>query len=166
MKRHALPHTASFAEHGERLRSVLETSESPVHHIDVRDGASIHWYVYARKTAPLYVYQLEVAGEFGPRLAVYTDAKHRDGRVAFPAVFLEMAEAGKQVVFSVNDALGRSYLFEVAPSGVRLIKEAASRTLAVELAYLTYGDSSWSTHDRLPDGGDWMYKVKKVPLGV
>lgn len=165
MKQQVLPHMASFAAYGERLRLMLEASGSPAaHYVDVRDGASIHWYVYVRETVPLYVYQLEVAGEFGPRLAVYVDAQHPDGRIAFPAVFLEMAEAGKQVVFCVNDALGQSYLFDVSPRGVRLLKEAPSRRFAVEMAYLKHGDSTWSTHDALPDGGDWMYKVKAVPF--
>lgn len=159
-----LPHMVSFARCGESLRLTLEASGGPVAHvIDYVGDVEVRWSAYARDASPLYVCQLVLDGVHGPALAVYTDVMHPDGRIAFPSVFLELAETGKRVVFCVNDGLGRSYLFEVSPERVHLLQEAASVTFAVEMTYLRFGDDTWTVHSTLPDGSLWMYKTKAMP---
>lgn len=161
----ASPHIASFA----RVRPSLEATlvnEPVVALVDEADDVRVHWKAYRRASGvPVFTYALEREGLLDRRYAVYVDVAHTDGRVAFPEVFLEMAATGKEVVFCVNDGLGQSYLLDATPQATVLLQHAPSVRFVVEMAYLTHGDASWTTHMRLPDDGEWMYKTKVAPLG-
>lgn len=150
----------SFATTRTSLEHALEMTSEPV--VTIRDMSTdpefwVDWKAYRRETVPVFTYQIRTPVSSGLVFVLYTDAKHPDGRIAFPAEFLEMAESGKRVVFTVNDSLGMTYVIEAARTGVTIIREAKSVSFLAEMAYMRHVGTEY-TH--LADGTEWMYKIR------